>query len=132
MIRQRKFICVSGGRCRDCKAEIKRIAQTDRITYREDDPPFRYDCPSCGSVWGPYVKVRLPEAIEMHRVKRFDLELFETLSSTKCTRCGKPICLFGTFGTWGDSEPEGIVINGATYCWDCTEKTARIIEGMAS
>jgi len=132
MIRQRKFVRFSGSGCRACKAEIARIAQTDRVTYREDDPPFRYDCPSCRSVWGPFVKARPPEVVEMRPVEPWDVEFFEAQASAKCTRCGKPICLLGTFGTWGDSEPEGVVINGAPYCRNCVEKTGRIIEGMAS
>jgi len=104
MIQHRKFVKSSGKGCRECKAEIRRIGQIDRLTYREDDPPFRYDCPSCGSVWGPHMKAH--------------------------SSCGKPICLAASFGSFGDSEPEGIVINGAAYCWDCVEKTAGIIEGM--
>jgi hypothetical protein len=130
MIRQRKFVCVSGSRCRDCKAEIKRIALTDRVTYRENDPPFRHDCRSCGSVWGPYVKAHSSEEIEMPPVEAFDFELFEALSSTKCTGCGKPICMVGTFGSFGDSVPEGTLIEGAAYCLDCAEKTPRIIEAF--
>jgi Zn finger protein HypA/HybF involved in hydrogenase expression len=132
MIRDHKFVKFSGCGCRDCKAEIARIAQIDRITYREDDPPFRYDCPSCGSVWGLYVKARSSEAVEMRNVRPSDWKLIEAQSSAKCTRCGKSIRLYGTFGSLGDSEPEGTVTNGAAYCWDCAEKTARVIEGMAS
>jgi hypothetical protein len=132
MIRHRKFVRFSGRGCTGCKWEIARIARIDQVTYREDDPPFRYECPSCRSVWGPFVKVRPPKTIEMRRVEPWDFEFFEAPSSRKCRRCGKPICLFGTFGTWGDSEPEGTVINGAAYCWDCVEKTAGIIEVMHS
>jgi hypothetical protein len=132
MIQHRKFVKSSGNGCRECKAEIRRIGQIDRITYREDDPPFRYDCPSCGSVWGPHMKAPSSETVQMRGAEPCDFELFEELSSTKCARCGKLICLAGSFGSFGDSEPEGTVINGAAYCWDCVEKTAGIIEGMPS
>jgi hypothetical protein len=132
MIRQRKFVKFSGCGCRECKAEIRRIAQIDRVSYHEDDPPFRYDCPSCHTVWGPYVNGRSLEVIEMRRAEPWDFELFEAQSSTKCTRCGRPLCLLGTFGSFGEEEPDGLVINGAGYCLNCMEKTAEIIEVMSS
>jgi hypothetical protein len=132
MIRQRKFVKFSGRGCRECKAEIRRIAQIDRVSYREDDPPFHYDCPSCHTVWGAYVKARSFEVVEMRNAEPYDFEFFEALSSAKCTRCGSSISLIGTFGTWGGSEPDGMTINGAAYCLNCAEKTARIIETMAS
>lgn len=130
MIRQRKFVKFSGRGCRECKAEIRRIAQIDRVSYREDDPPFRYECPSCHTVWGAYTKARSFEVVEMRDAERCDLEFFEALSSAKCTRCGSSISLTETFGTWGDSEPDGLIINGGAYCWNCMEKTAKTIEGM--
>jgi len=69
--------------------------------------------------------------VKVRKVRRLQLKFCEAQADMKCTRCGKSICLNGAFGTWGESEAEGLLINGAAYCWDCMEKTAGIIEKAA-
>jgi hypothetical protein len=73
----------------------------------------------------------LPIGVTMRTARRSDFEYFEALSSATCTHCGKSICLSGTFGTFGEQEPEGLLTNGAAYCLDCMERTVKTIEASA-
>jgi hypothetical protein len=127
MVEHRRFEKKSGRGCFDCEGKIARLAQE---SSPDEDSCFNYECSFCGSVWGPSLNSGSVSKVKLRRVRRSDLKLLEPQSSTKCTRCGKPICLSGTFGSFGDEEPGGLVINGAAYCWNCMEKTAKTIEGM--
>ncbi len=112
------FYSLGFGRgCRRCKSETGRLAQMP-VLNGETDAPSRYECPSCHSRWGRVLKPRM-------------LDFFEAASQQRCTRCGKPICLNGTFGNLGEQEPEGLLINGASYCSDCMERTAEVVEEAA-
>ncbi|SRR6266436_3681222 len=134
MIRHRVYSRVSGRGCRDCKGEIARLSMM-RKSNCENDGPSRYDCPSCHALWGRLVTSRMLDisfaGIKLRPVRRLDRKFFEAQSDAKCTRCGKPICLNGTFGEFGEREPEGLLVSGAAYCWDCVEKTAEIVEEAA-
>ncbi len=112
------------------------MGQVERET-KGSEKLFRYECPPCHSVWCRYEKARLTMLtfcptgeVEVRRVRRSDLQLLEAESSAKCTRCGKAISLLGTFGSWGESEAEGLLLNGAAYCWNCAEKTAEIEQSV--
>lgn len=134
MIRHRLFSRVSGRGCSDCKEEIARLAQIQKPNG-ENDGPFRYECPSCHSLWGRFVNLRMldlsPDTVGVSRVRRSERQFFEAQADAQCPCCGKPICLNGTFGDLGEREPEGLLLNGAAYCWDCAQKTAVIVEEAA-
>ncbi len=144
------FIRHSGEGCSHCH---KKVAQM-RESLRGNDRVFHYVCPFCHSAWcrqiREYGTLReflargiVPDGydpkgagaptgeVEVRRVRRSDLELLEAESSAKCTRCGKAISLLGRFGSWGESEAEGLLIEGAAYCWNCMQKTAEVIEQSA-
>jgi hypothetical protein len=134
VIRHRVYSRVSGRGCADCKGEIARLAQKQK-SNDENDGPSRYECPSCHSVWERLITCRMLDisltGIEARRMRRLDRKFFEAQSDAKCTRCGKPICLNGAFGEFGEREPEGLLVSGAAYCWDCAERTAAIVEEAA-
>lgn len=48
-----------------------------------------------------------------------------------CTGCQKSVSLFVTFGDFGESEPEGVLIEGSAYCWECAEEVMRTVERTA-
>ncbi len=48
-----------------------------------------------------------------------------------CTGCRKSVSLLGTAGSLGESEPEGLLIEGAVYCWQCAEEAMRAVERIA-
>lgn len=48
-----------------------------------------------------------------------------------CVGCRKSISLFGTWGSFGESEPEGLRLEGAAYYWECAEEAMRTVERMA-
>ncbi len=73
-----------------------------------------------------------PAWVKIRHARRSDLEFFEAQSDTKCTRCGKRISLLRTSGDFGDSQPEGLLIEGAPYCWDCMGRTLETIAAMHS
>ena len=72
----------------------------------EETCPDTYRCPICGALW-----------------IFCDAEL--------CAGCQKSVSVFGTFGGVGESEPEGVLIEGATYCWECAEEAMGTVERTA-
>ncbi len=48
-----------------------------------------------------------------------------------CAACQKPVSVFATFGSVHESEPEGVLIEGAPYCWECAEEAMRTVERTA-
>jgi len=72
----------------------------------EETCPDTYRCPICGAVW----MFCVPEL---------------------CAGCQKPVSVFSTFGSVGESEPEGVLIEGAPYCWTCAEEEMGKIERTA-
>jgi hypothetical protein len=48
-----------------------------------------------------------------------------------CAGCQAPVSLFATFGDFGESEPKGVLIEGAAYCWECAEEAMRTVEQTA-
>ena len=129
MIERRRLEKKSGRGCPDCEGKIARL---DQESSPDQNASFNYECAFCHSVWGPSLDSGSASEGKLRRVRRSDWKLLEAQSSTKCTRCGKPICLSGTFGSFGNEEQDGLTINGAAYCFDCAEKTAEIIEAMTS
>jgi hypothetical protein len=67
-----------------------------KLLQSEDTCPETYRCPMCRARW-----------------------IF--CDAEVCTGCRKPVSLFGTAGSIGESEPEGLLIEGAAYCWQCAE-----------
>jgi hypothetical protein len=72
----------------------------------EETCPDTYRCPICGTLW-----------------IFWDAEL--------CAGCQKPVSVFGTFGSVGESEPESVLIEGALYCWECAEEAMERFERTA-
>jgi hypothetical protein len=48
-----------------------------------------------------------------------------------CTGCRESVSVLATFGDLGESEPEGVLIEGAPYCWECAEEVMRMVERTA-
>lgn len=48
-----------------------------------------------------------------------------------CAGCQKPVSVFATFGSVDESDPEGVLIEGAPYCWECAEEAMRMVERTA-
>jgi len=48
-----------------------------------------------------------------------------------CTGCQESVSVFATSGDLGESEPEGVLIEGAPYCWECAEEVMRMVERTA-
>src|SRR5215470_16644366 len=42
-----------------------------------------------------------------------------------CVGCQESISVSAAFGDFGESEPEGVLIEGAPYCWGCAEEVMR-------
>jgi len=77
-----------------------------KLLQSEETCPETYRCPMCKARW-----------------------IF--LCPRKCTVCGEFISLYGTWGSFGESEPEGLLIEGAAYCWECAEEAMRTVERRA-
>ncbi len=45
-----------------------------------------------------------------------------------CAGCRESVSLLGTAGSLGESEPEGLFIEGTVYCWQCAEEAMRTVE----
>jgi hypothetical protein len=48
-----------------------------------------------------------------------------------CAACQKLVSVFAAFGSVDESEPEGVLIEGAAYCWECAEEAMRTVERTA-
>ena len=48
-----------------------------------------------------------------------------------CAGCQESVSVFATFGSVDESEPEGVLIEGAAYCWECAEEAMRTVEQTA-
>lgn len=127
MIEHRRFEKKSGRGCSGCKGKIARLAQE---SSPDEDISFNYDCSFCHTVWGPFLDSGSAIKVKQRRARHSDLRLLEAQSPTKCTRCGRPICVLERFGTFRERESGGLIINGAAYCLNCAEKTAEIVEAM--
>jgi hypothetical protein len=73
------------------------------LLVSEPTCPERYRCPLCRTRW-----------------IFCDAEL--------CAGCQKPVSVFTTFGNFDESEPEGVLIEGSAYCWECAEEVMRTVE----
>jgi len=54
-------------------------------------------------------------------------EIPEETFDAECSLCGRTFHLFGTVGTFGDREAEGIIFEGRPVCDDCFERKIRVI-----